>query len=181
MHRHTLSFVFLFVPTFAHANYPARVMGVTDGDTVTVLRADRTQVRVRLHGIDAPENGQDFGMKAKQALSGMAFGKDVTVREVEKDRYGRTVAEVILPDGRSLNQEMVSQGMAWWYRQYAPNDRELSRLESEAKAASRGLWSQAKPTPPWEWRKPRSVDSGQVIGNRKSRVYHAANCRVSPG
>jgi hypothetical protein len=106
----------------------------------------------------------------------MAFGKDVTIRVLDKDRYGRTVAEVILPEERSLNREMVGQGMAWWYRQFAPRDRELDRLESEARTAKRGLWSQPDPTPPWDWRHPQVGVSGQVIGTRNSRVFHAPNC-----
>jgi endonuclease YncB( thermonuclease family) len=106
-------------------DYSARVVGVAHGDTLTILTADRTQHRVRLSGIDAPEAGQDYGSRAKQAASELAFGKTVTVRPCDTDRYGRTVAEVILPDGRSLNREMVRQGMAWWYRRYAPADREL--------------------------------------------------------
>ena len=161
----------------AAADFPARVVGISNGDTLTVLTADRRQVKVRLHGIDAPETGQDFGSRAKQAASELAFGKEVTVRPVETDRYGRTVAEVMLPDGRSLNRELVRDGMAWWYRQYAPADRELAGLEAEAKAAKRGLWSQAGAVPPWEWRKPKVAESGQVIGNRRSHLYHAPNCR----
>jgi micrococcal nuclease len=95
------------------ADYPARVVGVTDGDTLTVLTAGKKQVKIRLHGIDAPETGQDYGQRAKQAASELAFGKEVTIRPVDTDRYERTVAEVILPDGKSLNREMVAQGAAW--------------------------------------------------------------------
>ncbi len=68
------------------------------------------------------------------------------------DRYGRTVAEVLLPDGRSLNREQVKAGFAWWYRRYAPDDDTLAQLEADAKAAKRGLWADADPVPPWEWR-----------------------------
>jgi micrococcal nuclease len=78
-----------------------------------VLTADRRQVKVRLHGTDAPETGQDFASRAKQAASDLAFGKVVTVRPVENHRYGPTVAEVIRPDGRSRGREVVRQGMAW--------------------------------------------------------------------
>src|SRR5215813_14243925 len=106
-------------------DYSARVVGIADGDTLTVLTADKTQHRIRLWGIDAPETGQDFGSRAKQAASELAFGKQVTIRARDSDRYGRTVAEVILPDGRSLNHEMVRQGMAWRYRRYAPQDADL--------------------------------------------------------
>ena len=160
------------------ADFAARVVGVSDGDTLTVLTAEKRQVKMRLHGIDAPETGQDFGSRAKQAASELAFGKQVTVSEVDKDRYGRTVAEVILPDGRSLNREMVGRGMAWWYREYAPADRELAELEAEAKAAKRGLWSQPGAVPPWDWRSGKGVPvTAGVVGNRRSHLYHAPNCR----
>jgi hypothetical protein len=87
------------------------------------------------------------------------------------------VAEVVLPDGKLLNHELVGQGMAWWYRKYAPADRELERLEQEARAAKRGLWSQPGAVPPWEWRKGgQMAGNGQVVGNRNSGVYHAPNC-----
>jgi micrococcal nuclease len=170
-----LLFAILPAPALA-ADYPARVVGISDGDTLTVLTAAKKQVKVRLYGVDAPETGQDFGSRAKQAASDMAFGKDVTIRERDKDRYGRTVAEVILPDGKSLNREMVRTGMAHWYRQFAPRDRELEQLESEARTAKRGLWSQPNPTPPWDWRHPKVADTGQVVGNRNSHIFHAPNC-----
>jgi micrococcal nuclease len=70
----------------------------------------------------------------------LAFGKTVRIVPRDTDRYGRTVAEVILPDGRSLNREMVREGLAWWYREYTPHDAELARLEAKARAARRGLW-----------------------------------------
>jgi endonuclease YncB( thermonuclease family) len=127
------------------ADYTAEVVGISDGDTLTVLKADRKQVKIRLHGIDAPESGQDFGKRAKQTASELAFGKAVTILPHDIDRYGRTVADVILPDGRSLNQEMVREGYAWWSREYAPRDRDLERLESQAKAALPGILGPAWP------------------------------------
>ena len=117
MHRLIL-LVILLIPACVRHDESARVIGISDGDTLTVLRG-RTQARIRLHGIDAPETGQDYGSRAKQVASDLAFGKIVTVRPVEEDRYGRTVAEVILPDGRSMNREMVGRGAAWWYRAYS--------------------------------------------------------------
>ena len=137
--RHLLAILLLLLPIIGRADFPARVVGVSDGDTITVLTAEKRQVKIRLLGIDAPETDQDFGGHAKQACSDLAFGKPVTIREHDKDRYGRTVAEVILPDGRSLNRELVGSGMAMWYRAYAPHDRELEQLEENAKAAKRGL------------------------------------------
>jgi endonuclease YncB( thermonuclease family) len=167
-------------------DFSARVVGVSDGDSLTVLKG-HTQIRVRLHGVDAPESEQDFGSRAKQTASALAFGKDVTVRPVDVDRYGRTVAVVVLPDGRVLNHELLRAGMAWWYRRYAPGDVTLARLEAEARAARRGLWAQASPVPPWDWRRGRGVSPAQtseVVGNRRSLVYHRSSCpnaaRVAP-
>jgi endonuclease YncB( thermonuclease family) len=167
-------------PAFG-SDYSARVVGISDGDTITVLR-DRKQVRVRLHGIDAPKTGQDFGSRAKQAASELAFGKQVTIRPRNVDRYGRTVAEVILPDGRSMNREMVRRGLAWWYRTYAAHDAELAGLEAEAREARIGLWSRPNPVPPWAWRRGDAVpQTAAVIGNRRSRVYHKPTCHVAAG
>lgn len=160
------------------AEFPARVVVVSDGDTLTVPTAGKTQVKVRLHAVDAPEAGQDFGSRAKQAASTLAFGKDVTIRARNRDRYGRTVAEVILPDGKSLNRELVGQGMAWWYKQYAPDDADLRRAEAVAREARAGLWAQPNPVPPWDWRKGVGVPvTAGVVGNVRSHLYHATNCR----
>ncbi len=159
--------------------FSAKVVGVADGDTITVLR-DRTQVRVRIDGIDCPESGQAFGGRAKQFTSELTFGKVVRVRPHNKDRYGRTVADVVLPDGRVLNRELVRAGFAWWFHKYAPRDTRLARLEAEAKWARRGLWSDAGPVPPWEWRNVKTTassdETGTVIGNRQSLVYHTPGC-----
>jgi endonuclease YncB( thermonuclease family) len=177
--KRLLSLLILLLPSPAlAADFTAKVVGVSDGDTPTVLTAERRQVKVRLHGIDAPETGQDYGSQAKQAASELAFGKQVKVREVDKDRYGRTVAEVTLPDGHSLNHEMVRGGMAWWYREYAPADRDLAALEAEAKDTKRGLWAKAGAVPPWDCRNGRGVPvTAEVVGNRRSHVYHAPSCR----
>ena len=103
------------------ADFAGRVVGVSDGDTITVLHNGKGE-RIRLHGIDCPEKRQAFGKRAKQFTSELVFGNTVTVQVVDLDRYGRTVGEVLLPDGRSLNHELVRAGLAWWYRRYAPDD-----------------------------------------------------------
>lgn len=133
--------------------FDARVVGVSDGDTITVLEGT-TQVKVRLNGIDCPERRQAFGARAKQLTSELAFGKTVTVRPFGKDRYGRVLGDVILPDGRVLNQELVAAGMAWHYTQYS-KDETLARLERQAREGRVGLWSEARPVAPWELRKAR--------------------------
>jgi endonuclease YncB( thermonuclease family) len=137
-------------------DFQAKVVGVADGDTIRVLR-DRELIKIRLHGIDCPEKGQALGNRARQFTSGLAFGKNVGIQVKDRDRYGRTVAVVVLPDGRSLNAELVRAGLAWHYRRYSRN-RELQRLEDEAREAKRGLWADPQPVPPWECRKaPRSA------------------------
>lgn len=124
-----LLLIVLAVPAWSGAE-TVRVVGIADGDTISVLTADKGQRRVRLHGIDAPEIGQDFGSRARRLASELASGKAVTIRARDTDRHGRIVAEVILPDGRSMNREMVRMGMAWRYREYAPHDGDLARLEA---------------------------------------------------
>ena len=111
-------------------------------------------VKVRLHGVDTPEKAQAFGTQAQKFTGELVFQQTVTVVIRDTDRYGRVVGEVLLPDGRSLNQELVKAGMAWWYRPYAPDDTTLAQLEAEARTAKRGLWADAHPVPPWQWRQP---------------------------
>lgn len=128
------------------------VVSIADGDTLTVLRAGR-QEKVRLYGIDCPEKKQPFGTRARQFTGQLAFKKTVTVRVKDRDRYGRTVGEVVLPDGKVLNHELVREGLAWWYRDYAAGDVQLAWLEEEARSAGRGIWSDSRAVPPWEYRK----------------------------
>ena len=141
----------------AWADFAGKVVAVADGDTVSVLRDGTNTVKIRLSGIDCPEKKQAFGQKAKQFTSTLAGEKQVQVIEKGQDRYGRTLGEVILEDGRSLNQELVRVGLAWWYKQYAPKDTEMEALEAEARAGKLGLWidtdTAAPPVPPWAYRK----------------------------
>ena len=142
--------LFLVGPLLA-ADFTGKVIGISDGDTITVLYRGHPE-KIRLEGVDCPENTQAFGQRTKQFTSDLAFSKVVTVRGVEKrDRYGRVLGEVILPDGRSLNHELLRAGFAWWYRKYS-KDLQLERMESEARSAKKGLWTEQAPIPPWEWR-----------------------------
>lgn len=137
----------------ARGDFTGRVVGVSDGDTIEVMRAGRA-VRVRLQGVDCPESHQAYGTRAKQFTSELAFGKTVAVQVHGTDQYGRILGEVILPDGRSLNRELVRNGYAWWYRRYS-DDAVLQQLEEEARRERRGLWRDKNPTPPWEFRRER--------------------------
>lgn len=140
----------------AHAQdeFTGKVVGVSDGDTIKVLRLGK-QVRVRLSGIDCPEKRQAFGKRAKRFTSDLVFAKIVTVKVMDIDRYKRIVGEVILEDGTNLNHALVRAGLAWWYQRYAPDDKKLERLEQTARQKKRGLWADPDPVPPWEFRKKR--------------------------
>jgi len=134
-----------------------RVVGVADGDTITVLDADKVQHKIRLAGIDAPEKKQPFGNRSKESLSALAFDKTVNVETSKRDRYGRQIGKVLV-NGRDVNLVQVERGMAWFYRQYqreqSPNDRRLyETAEDAAKAEKRGLWRDADPVAPWEFRR----------------------------
>jgi endonuclease YncB( thermonuclease family) len=133
------------------AEFRGRVVGVTDGDTLTVLHDGRAE-KIRLHGIDAPEHGQPFSQRAKEATVTLAMSQVVTVQIRTRDRYGRTVADVRLPGGRFLNEALVRAGYAWWFRRYSSDPR-LAAAEAEARAARTGLWADPLPVPPWEWRR----------------------------
>ena len=134
------------------SEFIAKVVGVSDGDTLTVLRLQRS-VKVRLYGVDCPEKNQAFGQRAKQFTSSQVFGKFVKVRIVGFDHYGRSIALVHQPNGGLLNAHLVNAGFAWYYRQYAPNEPILAQMEMQAKAGKRGLWIDAHPVAPWEFRR----------------------------
>jgi endonuclease YncB( thermonuclease family) len=133
--------------------YTGQVVGIADGDTFTLLDASKTQKKIRLAEIDTPEKAQPYGQRSRQILSGLIFRKEVRVVQTDIDRYGRIIARVY-QDNKDINAEMVRQGAAWVYRQYA-SDQSLYELEKQAQAAARGLWSlpKAQQIPPWEWRR----------------------------
>lgn len=143
----------LAAPCVGQDTFTGKVVALSDGDTLTVLRGT-TQVKVRLHAVDAPETAQPFGNVAKQFTAGKCFQKTVTVEVKETDRYGRKVGLVKLGDGSSLNLSLVQNGYAWWYHQYGRNETAIAKAEIEARAARRGLWADANPQPPWAFRNP---------------------------
>jgi endonuclease YncB( thermonuclease family) len=163
-----------------------KVVGVHDGDTITLLDADKRQYKIRFNGIDAPELKQDFGQKSKENLSNLVFGKEVTLRYNKIDKYRRIVGNIYL-DGKDINLEQIKAGFAWHYKKYQEEQTEADRkayAEAEIKArnAKLGLWSQPKQTPPWDWRKGTDnenlagVPEGSIIGNKNSMIYHTPGC-----
>lgn len=130
-----------------------KVVQVKDGDSM-VVRVGDDNVGVRTFGVDCPERGMPFSARAKTFTSGLVGNRDVTVVVHDVDRYGRVVGDVELGDGRSLGRELLREGLAWYYRRYA-NDPDFAKLEADARAAKRGLWSEPNPIPPWKFRADR--------------------------
>ena len=133
-----------------------KVINVADGDTITLLDDTNTQHKIRLAGIDAPEKRQAFGNVSKQSLADMVAGQSVAVEWVKVDRYGRKVGKVLLA-GLDCNLVQVKRGLAWHYKQYqreqSPADQQsYEAAEVEASVAKLGLWRDADPMPPWEFR-----------------------------
>ena len=170
MHVLSLLIAFLLAGEVYAATLEGRIIGVHDGDTVTVLDASKTQHKIRLAGIDAPELKQAFGTRSRQNLSGLLFGKDVAIEWAKRDRYKRIVGKVLVDESgadcgfrdcrKSLDAGLaqVREGFAWHYKQY---EREQSRedraryasSERGARGKKAGLWVEPEPVPPWEWRK----------------------------
>ena len=146
----------LFANAAVAETLQGRVVGVADGDTVTVLDSGNIQWKIRLMGIDAPEKKQAFGNRSKEHLSGLVFNKEVTVEYSKRDKYGRIVGK-ILAEGLDANLEQVKTGMAWHYKQYQKEQTVEDRgsyadAESVARSGKLGLWKDADQTSPWEWR-----------------------------
>jgi len=172
------------------AEFSAKVIAVMDGDTVLVLRKGGLE-KIRLAEIDAPEKAQAFGESSRRSLSGMVLGKQVNVVSQAVDQYGRLVAHISI-NGLDVNAEQIRSGMAWEYSRFASlaasrqslrdplhRNRTLIELQEEARQASRGLWAQGDPTPPWDWRKlhpniPRLVDSPALA--QKSETAADTSC-----
>lgn len=151
----TATFAALCLPSQTDAAAPdpftAYVVGVHDGDTLTVL-SDRTQTKIRVANIDTPELGQPFGKAAKELAARLTFNETVTVTTTTTDRYGRTVAHITLPNGDDLGRRLLAAGLAWVYTKYN-DDPELPKVETTARQQHLGLWADPDPVPPWDWRR----------------------------
>lgn len=147
-----LLFLLIMTPS-VQATLTGRVVRVIDGDTVVVLAAPATEVRIRLSDIDAPEKGQPFGQRARQYLTSRGAGQVVEVAGDSRDRYDRILGTLWV-DGRDINAELVCGGMAWAYRvrDVAQNPAYL-QCEKAAREEKKGLWREPSPVPPWQWRK----------------------------
>ena len=174
------------------ATFTGKVVGVSDGDTITVLAAGNKQFKIRLLAIDTPEGSQAYGDKAKQALSKKVFGQFVQVHWEKQDQYKRVLGNIIIGK-RWINLEMVAEGWAWHYKQY-DKDKRFAEAETKAKAARRGLWADRNPVAPWDWRKEKkggkpvakpkpptkplpTTPPGVVYIAKTGKKYHTAGCQ----
>ena len=162
--KFVLTILLALYVTFLRADFTAKVQRVVDGDTVHVEDETGKKFKVRLTGIDAPEQNQPYVLSATYHLRGLLLNKFVLLESKPKkgkpysvDRYKRVLAKIIL-DGRDINLAQVLNGYAWHFKRYqkqqSPKDRELySQAELHAEKNKLGLWDEKNPIAPWKWRK----------------------------
>lgn len=149
----------LLLPSIALADLSCKVVGITDGDTLTCL-VNQTPIKVRLKQIDAPEKKQAFGEVSRQALSNAVFNQTVMLKNTSKDKYGRTLADVYLGTS-NINKQQVQNGMAWAYREYL-SDQDYLILEAAARQQRLGLWSHPNPIYPQDFRRNKKTSSNST-------------------
>ncbi len=171
----------------------ARVLGVVDGDAIVLDWAGKAQ-EVRIAGVDCPELAQPFGNEAAEMTSQLCRDKTVRLRIQGRDVFERPVAEVILPDGRRLSEELLRKGLAWFNERDAAADVRLRELHVQAMLDRRGLWAQANPMAPWDFRihaTGAAVNDGEETPNispesiivykePNSFTYHREDCKYRP-
>jgi endonuclease YncB( thermonuclease family) len=141
-------FVFLIIPLYLFA-INGKVVKITDGDTLTILTDINEQIKIRLHGIDAPEKKQAFGEASRKNLADLCANKTAIIEDKGQDRYKRTLG-IVYCDSVNANEKQVQDGYAWAYTQYS---KDYIKYEKEAKEAKKGLWQDKSPIAPYNYRK----------------------------
>lgn len=152
-----MKFLLFLFPLFLVSQTRAKVIGISDGDTITVLLENKTKLKLRLAEVDCPESGQPFGKNAKQFTSDQVFGKNITYYETDTDRYGRTIAKVYYDTDKYLSEEIIRNGFGWWYKTYSRN-LELGKLQDSAKNKKLGLWIDINAISPYVWRQQNKIN-----------------------
>jgi endonuclease YncB( thermonuclease family) len=156
--RNLLLIFVLFLSNIVNAKtIEGLVVGVADGDTITVLDQQKNTYKIRLQGIDAPEKKQAFGEKSKQSLHDLVHGKQVRIEYDKEDKNGRIVGKITLDD-LDICLQQLGLGMAWHYKKYQNEQSVADRVvyndaELKSKSLKLGLWADETPMPPWEFRK----------------------------
>lgn len=181
---------FLLTVSYSENLIIGKVVGISDGDTITVLQS-KAQHKIRLYGIDCPESGQDFGTRAKRFTSDLVFNQDVRVVSKDTDRYGRVVG-IVYVGNTCVNAEIVRAGFAWVYDQYCKEAvcQSWKAFEVQARGNRIGLWSHSNPVPPWDFRKGGQQQAPSYKqekgfqnkttgyhGNTSSMIFHQPACK----
>lgn len=148
------------VPAFAH-----RVIGVTTGDTLTLL-VNQQPLTVRLANIDAPEKMQAFAEQSRQSLAALCMGREADYKEQDIDYRGQTVAAVTC-DGVEASRAQIERGMAWVDDKHN-RDFTFPALQWMARRDRKGLWAHENPVPPWEFRRPKTRKVNPLPSNDKT-------------
>lgn len=177
--------------------HTAKIVGITDGDTVAAVLSSGQSVNVRLEGIDAPEHGQAFASASEKHLSELVLDKAVTLDCSALDPYQRLVCKILLPNGEDVDLDQIKAGMAWHYKQYqrlqsATDRAAYGAAEDAARRARLGLWADAEPMQPQDFRHGTRSElcldnhdhriacseayDGPVRGNMRSHIYHWPGC-----
>lgn len=144
-------FLFISLPGMAQS-ITGKVVRIIDGDTYDLLTPEQTVMRIRMYGIDAPERSMPFYSKSKDYLASLCFSREVRMEMMTTDRNGRVVGKTFLPDGTEAGEQMILAGMAWHFTRYS-SDQNLHEAEQSARKERRGLWIDADPVAPWDWRR----------------------------
>ena len=171
-----LIFLTLFFTLYHASAYSkdifGKVIGVADGDTITVLDANKHKHKIRLYGIDSPESGQAFGNKAKKATSDLLYGKNVEINVLDRDRYGREVG-IVFQNNININGELIKHGYAWVYTKYCKvrTCEAWYSFEVEASLNKRGVWADPDAIPPWKYRAQGRQQKAQVESNKQGSTF----------
>ncbi|WP_051553946.1 thermonuclease family protein [Desulfobulbus elongatus] len=188
--RYFVTTLILFASATAVA-VPAKIIGIVDGDSLKATIEGKL-VEIRLYGIDAPETDQPGGKQATRAVQRLIAGGDITIRPMDRDRYGRTVAMVYAGE-KSVNEAMIGEGWSWVYTKYCEESfcAAWKNSEAAAKNARIGIWQESNIIPPWEWRHGGATGKqmakaavaadigGMFIGNTNTRKFHSPDCRYA--
>jgi endonuclease YncB( thermonuclease family) len=189
--KKTIILFFILTITLFSQTLTGKVTYVSDGDTIHIV-SNNQKYKIRFYGIDTPEKSQSFGLEAKEFTYNKIFGKTAEIEIKDTDRYGRKVGIVHYDHGKDLNFELVQNGYAWWYEQYAKNNQQLKMAQDYAERNKLGLWAQSNPIAPWDYRKGNKsapTSSKQVVSNQKvenvvyitrtGKKYHRSSCRYA--
>lgn len=154
---------------------------VQSGDILFVMK-ESVPIKVHLFGVDAPEVLQNYGADAKAFTRELCLQKRVKVDILGEDAIKTNLGVITLPDGKVLNEELVRNGLAWWHEQYAPENIKLKTLHEQAKSSGIGLWAEANPISPWDYRQNKTstetnsssaqqrIDQPNIINNKEVPV-----------